>query len=236
MVYSKKSKGCLVSFPDLVYSLGMRLRVVCNHSMTFAPVDGHLLMQWWFSVVGVEGDDHPACHTHLLSLSPPLEEGIRLLPDLVHLAINCECHLLKGLKQVTRNPSNAPWGQKMFLISIVSQLVRMHLYNVTADSTARKLASILTFFLCTLVVHCVTARKLKLRLQTSLMKEKGCPSKSAPCTSTYAFGKSDDIVFCETSSNHMTVYLCNALPRFSFTAENQLSVCQEKYQSHEHVV
>ena len=116
MVYSKKSKGCLVSFPGPIYSLGMRLRVVCNHSLTFAPVDGHLLMQRWFSIVGVEGDDHLACHTHLLSLGPPLEEGIRLLPDLVHSTINCECHLLKGLKQVTQSPSNAPLGKKLFLI------------------------------------------------------------------------------------------------------------------------
>lgn len=87
---------------------------MCNHSLTFAPVEGHLLMQRWFSIVGVEGDNHPACHTHLLSLGPPLEEDIRFLPDLVNLAINCECHLLKGLKQVTQNLSNAPWGQKSF--------------------------------------------------------------------------------------------------------------------------
>ena len=92
--------------PGLTYTLGMRLRGMCNHSLTFAPVDGHLLMQQWFSIMGVKGDDHPACYTHLLSLGPPLEEDIWLLPHLVHLAINCERHLSEGLKQVTQNPSS----------------------------------------------------------------------------------------------------------------------------------
>ena len=68
----------------------------CHCSLTFSPVDGHLLMQRWFSIVGVERDDHPACRTHLLSLGPPLEEDIRLLPNLMHSALNCECHLLEN--------------------------------------------------------------------------------------------------------------------------------------------
>ena len=70
----------------------------CHCSLTFSFVDGHLLMQWWFSIVGVERDNHPACHTHLLSLGPPLEEDIWLLPNLMHSALNCECHLLERLR------------------------------------------------------------------------------------------------------------------------------------------